>query len=275
MLKNKQTKCQKLDLWHNNFNRQKALPPYCLSFSRSNTIICIIMQGEIIETSVLALNERGIHLLGEGDYSAAAAVFRHGLQGLRAAAMRGMPTTRVHYKLAGTRPVKGYECLDRDDGSCALFDQAFALTTAAPQPTEANDNQELLVVTLLYNMALAYDLTRRRKNRRCHAKNQKNQVSPIQRACALYEQVLHMLTIIMTAQQDEGQQQDTCLRPLLLATVNNRAVLALEMQDYDAFDTFRSCLAQLIHPRQVFGYDFFACNVLATARVRQQPAAAA
>lgn len=65
------------------------------------------------------------------------------------------------------------------------------------------------------------------------------------------------------------------MRLLLLATVNNRAVLALEMQDYDAFDDYRRCWHAMVRPTDVWQYDVFACNVLATAGIRQQPAPAA
>ena len=229
------------------------------------------MQREL--SSVLALNDRGVVLVAAGEFQAASLVFRNALQRIRTVALQtttsqGLPQDdddnhqpvllTAAWKLTSAVPA----ACDFDDIqlSCACFHRGFTIG-ARPQDQRRTSppDYELLVATILYNTALAYDMRRKR--------NVQNQLGCIQRACHLYEQALSLLQSMPMADEDN--------RLLLLATANNRAVLALEMRDYDTFEEYRDFLGQLILPTEVFSFNFFACNLLATASVRGRPAPAA
>ena len=215
--------------------------------------------------ALLNLNDRGVGLMAIGDYQAASVIFRNSLQRVRAVAQTpggaGEEDIVIPaiWKLRSMVPAAVSSDQEELQLSCTPFNRGFTIASIQRQDNAIPPDFELLIATLLYNTALAYDLRRK--------KNKRNRLGSVQRACGLYEQalaVLHLMPI---------QDEDT--RMLLLATVNNRAVLALEMREYDTFEAYRDFLGQLIRPTDVFEYDFFACNVLATAAVREGPAPAA
>lgn len=200
-------------------------------------------------------------MVAAGDFPAASLVFRSALQRIRTVAQQTAepqaPAFQTAWKL-GNIVLAACE-QDEVQSSCASFNRGFTIGAVQDEENHMQPDNELLVATLLYNTALAYDLRRK--------KNQSNRLGSIQRACSIYEQTLSVLQMMSI------QNEDT--RLLILSSANNRAALALEMCDYDMFDAYRSFLEQLIRPTEVFDYNFFACNVLTTDAVRERPAPAA
>ena len=213
-------------------------------------------------TAVLALNDRGVELVSKGDVQTACIVFRNALQRLRNAVEqqdgRLEPVSTTVWTLQSIVPAAA---TSQEDAQYpwASFDQSFTICVPAQVGHFPRQNHELIVATILYNMALSYDLRGRQ--------NVRNQLGFIQRACGLYEQAMAALETISAQNED--------YRLLVLASANNRAVLALEMEDYDTFEAYRNFLEQFIRPSDVFDYNFFACNVLTTASIHERHTPAA
>eukprot|EP00977_Amphora_coffeiformis_P017740 scaffold5885_cov201-Amphora_coffeaeformis.AAC.18 len=228
--------------------------------------------------AVLTINNRGVGLVANGEFQAALLLFRNALQRMRAVASQ---TTRQQdpqesnnnqellvppaLKLTSVVPAAYDDEEDLVQLSCVAFNRGFTIGVAEP-PQEEEEQRvdsppayELLVATIVYNTALAYDIRRK--------KNASTQLGSIEHATNHYEQALSLL------QSMPSIDEDNLL--LLLAAANNRAVLALEMGDYDTLEVYRSILQQLIRPSNFVERDFFACNLLSTASVRGRPAAAA
>ena len=249
--------------------------------------------------AVLTVNDRGVSLMAVGEFQTASFVFRNALQRMRAVtAIRSGPRGGLHresndsvvpfpvrWRLGGTAIPVAYEENDDDELDFVAFRRGITITTAQQDEdidhyhhltttttTTTTFPHELIVATILYNSALAYDM-RRKKNLGTHG-----QCGFMERAVNLYEQALSLLQSIAST-IDEDNRFRLLLLLLLCAAANNRAVLALEMCDYETLEGVCHDLLRphMNHSEDLCFDDFFASNILATetSPVRARPAPAA
>ena len=143
--------------------------------------------------------------------------------------------------------------------SCHSFDLCFAVVLDTIDLGISTKNEaELLIATMLYNIALA-----------C----QHEALSPNSRRSSYLEATLRIYNMAVNVLLNLNGSSDTL--SLLLATSNNMACLALENLDYDSFDRYRSWIGYFLISQKTFHPDFFSGNFAATGSVRKSPAAAA
>ena len=225
--------------------------------------------------TILAANNHGIACMVEKDFSAAIAMFRkslellHNFMALNHTNVTPPPET-FSRPSSGTSMETSLTCLgdSMDTNGCAVFDRCFYMLPGETRPQEGrvplqqDEEKQLLIAMLLFNTALATHLQGLR--------------SGVQRF-ALFAKAQRIYKMATEILQNQDLSNDDDSANLLLAISNNLACLALEMQNFDAFEVFREWMKILIldDSRGDFYHDFFSTNYVAACCVRARHAPAA
>lgn len=210
-------------------------------------------------TIAIVKNNDGIQYMGSGNYASAVLSFRHSLATIKklAASVELQPPTSQQQSWE----LDVFPCLSRvdDSNACAIFTKCFALVP----PQDMNDlpsesATEVFSATVLYNIGLATHLEGLTRSRQ--------RVNYCRKALRVYQIAADML---------RGLDATPETTALLLAASNNAASLALEMNDFDTFETHRECMGTILCEDDGFHADFFLTNYSATRSLRDNPAAAA
>ena len=235
------------------------LPQISMRFLSVFDFLSSLFTMNSLLNTVIAINNGGVHMMSGGDYASASSAFGTALNQVKSF------LESAEYRPPLT-PESQWPCIHSSvqvpfadqTTSFPIFTECIALSPILSEGSSSSiQDADLIVAVILYNAGLAFHL------RAQSASSTKG----LRRASHLYKLAMHLC-----------QNSSPCIitehTSLLLGLSNNLAALAMESYNYEAFETQRRLMSEILMETDA-PQDFFCSNYVATMDVLAYPAPAA